>query len=109
MLLISVFLYGVSSVVAAHLSVKQIERVRFPLSPHKGNNMNESRGTQVDTTACVDKIGNRFDLILVASKRSREISSRNRNSTRFEHTHAPVTALLEVQEGKIGREYLKKV
>jgi hypothetical protein len=29
-----VFLYGVSSVVAAHLSVKQVERVRFPLSPH---------------------------------------------------------------------------
>ena len=26
---------GVSSVVAAHLSVKQVERVRFPLSPQK--------------------------------------------------------------------------
>lgn len=71
--------------------------------------MNESRGTQVDTTACVDKIGNRFDLILAASARAREISRLNRNSTRFEHTHSPVTALLEVQEGKIGREYLKKV
>jgi DNA-directed RNA polymerase omega subunit len=71
--------------------------------------MIESRGTQIDTTVCVDKIGNRFDMILVAAARSREISRLNRNSTRFEHTHAPVTALLEVQEGKIGREYLKKV
>lgn len=71
--------------------------------------MNESRGTQIDTTVCVDKIGNRFDLILAASARAREISRLNRSSTRFEHTHAPVTALLEVQEGKIGREYLKKV
>jgi DNA-directed RNA polymerase omega subunit len=71
--------------------------------------MNESRGTQVDTTACVDKIGNRFDLILAASARAREIKRLNRNSTRFEHTHALVTALLEVQEGKIGREYLRKV
>jgi len=71
--------------------------------------MIESRGTQIDTTVCVDKIGNRFDMILVAAARSREISRLNRSSTRFEHTHAPVTALLEVQEGKIGREYLKKV
>jgi len=71
--------------------------------------MNESRGTQVDTTACVEQIGNRFDLILAASARAREISRLNRNSTRFEHTHASVTALLEIQEGKIGREYLKKV
>jgi DNA-directed RNA polymerase omega subunit len=71
--------------------------------------MNKSRGTQVDTTACVDKIGNRFDMILVAAARAREITRLNRNSTRFEHTHSPVTALLEIQEGKIGREYLKKV
>jgi DNA-directed RNA polymerase omega subunit len=71
--------------------------------------MNESRGTQIDTTACADQFGNRFDMILAASARAREISRLNRNSTRFEHTHAPVTALLEIQEGKIGREYLKKV
>lgn len=69
----------------------------------------ESRGTQVDTNACVEKIGNRFDMILAASARAREIKRLNRSSTRFEHTHAPVTALLEIQEGKIGREYLKKV
>jgi len=31
----SVFPYGVSSVVVAQLSVKQLDRVRFPLSPQK--------------------------------------------------------------------------
>ena len=69
----------------------------------------DSRGTKIDTDKCVDNIGgNRFDLVLAAAARARELKRLNRNSTRFEHTHATVTALLEIQEGKIGKEYLYK-
>ena len=68
----------------------------------------DSRGTEIDTTKCVEQVGNRFDLVLIASARAREIRRRNKNSERFEHTHTPVSALLEIQEGKIGKEYLYK-
>jgi len=68
-----------------------------------------SRSSQVNTDQCVDQAGNRFDLIIIASTRSREIKNRNKSSERFEDLHSNVTALLEIQEGKIGREYLKKV
>ena len=73
-------------------------------------NSYHSRGTEVDTEKCIEAVGgNRFDLVLLASARAREISRNNHHSERHEHLHTPVTALLEVQEGKIGREYLMKV
>lgn len=58
--------------------------------------------------AAADMVGNRFDLVLIASARARELK----------RGHAPliatdnkpiVTALNEIEQGKIGREYLKKV
>jgi len=69
----------------------------------------DSRGTSIDTNKCVENVGgNKFDLVLAAAARAREIKRLNRNSKLFEHTHAVVTALLDVQEGKIGKEYLYK-
>jgi hypothetical protein len=69
-----------------------------------------SRSSEVNTDKCVTNVGeNRFDLVLIASARSREIKERNKESDKFEHLHSNITALLEIQEGKIGREYLKKV
>jgi DNA-directed RNA polymerase omega subunit len=69
-----------------------------------------SRGVDIDTEKCVQNVGgNRFNLVLIASARAREISQANTLSTRHEHLHTPVTALLEVQEGKIGYEGLRKV
>jgi DNA-directed RNA polymerase omega subunit len=67
-----------------------------------------SRGEDIDTDLCVEKIGNKYDLVIAASARAREIMMLNRHSTRFDHLHTPVTALLEIQEGKIGAEYIKK-
>jgi DNA-directed RNA polymerase subunit omega len=71
--------------------------------------INNSRSSLVDTDLCVENVGNRFDLVLIAAIRSREISSRNKNSVRYEHVRPHITALLEIQEGTIGREYLKKL
>jgi DNA-directed RNA polymerase omega subunit len=68
-----------------------------------------SRCSEVDTDKCVELAGGRYNLVLMASVRTREIASRNRSSMLHEHLHPNVTALLEIQEGKIGQEYLKKV
>jgi DNA-directed RNA polymerase omega subunit len=73
------------------------------------NALNNSRSSLVNTDLCVENVGNRFDLVLIASIRSREISTRNKHSTKHEHLRPHITALLEIQEGTIGREYLKKL
>lgn len=58
--------------------------------------------------AAVEKVGNQFDLVLIASARVREL--RNGHAPKVSGKSGPtVTALREIEEGKIGREYLKKV
>lgn len=72
--------------------------------------ISDSRGPLIDTQKCLDQIGgNRFELVLIASVRSRELSRRHEDSEKPEHFNAPVSALLDIQEGKITRQYLKKV
>jgi DNA-directed RNA polymerase omega subunit len=72
--------------------------------------MSNSRGTEIDPDKCLEAIGiDRFSMILVASARARELKRKNMNSVRREHIFPTVTALLEIQEGKIGKEYLKKI
>jgi DNA-directed RNA polymerase subunit K/omega len=69
-----------------------------------------SRGTQIDTNQCVENIGgNRFNLVIIAAARAREIAENNRHSDKFHHLHTPVTALLEVQNGELGFEGIRKV
>jgi len=68
-----------------------------------------SRGTSLNNDLCVENVGNRFDLVIVAAIRAKELARQHRHSERTEHINAPVTALLEIQEGKIGREYLKRI
>jgi DNA-directed RNA polymerase subunit K/omega len=69
-----------------------------------------SRGTKIDTEACVALSGgNRFNLVIMAAARSREIRRQHKESQKFEHVHTTVTALLEFQEGKYDSEYLKRI
>jgi DNA-directed RNA polymerase omega subunit len=69
-----------------------------------------SRGPSIDTEKCVKNIGgNRFDLVLIATARARELARQHRQSEAVTHPNSPVTALLDIQEGRVGREYLKKV
>lgn len=69
-----------------------------------------SRGPQIDTEQCVQNVGgNRFDLVLIAAARSREISRKHKDQELGTQVNAPVSALLDVQQGLVGREYLKKV
>jgi len=69
-----------------------------------------SRGPTVDTDQCVNMSGgNRFNLVLIAAARSREIKRQHRESAVREHIYSNVTALLEIQDGKIGADYIKKI
>jgi DNA-directed RNA polymerase omega subunit len=72
--------------------------------------LTDSRGPNIDTQKCVEQVGgNRFDLVLIATVRARELSRRHKAAGHITQVNAPVSALLEIQEGKIGRDYLKRV
>ena len=58
--------------------------------------------------AAVQKIGNRFDLVLVAAARVRELK-RGHASKVSNAGGVSATVLKEIDEGKIGIDYLKKV
>jgi DNA-directed RNA polymerase subunit K/omega len=47
--------------------------------------------------------------VLIATVRARELSRRHKAAGHTTQINSPVSALLDVQEGKIGREYLKRV
>ena len=70
-----------------------------------------SRGPGIDTELCtINAGGSRFDLVLIASERAREIRRQNKESEKREHVHSIVTALEEIQAGLIEpRKYLNKV
>ena len=69
-----------------------------------------SRGTTFDTETCVEMVGgNRFDLVLIAAVRARELARQHRHAENKGQLNAPVTALLDIQEGRVGREYLKRI
>jgi DNA-directed RNA polymerase subunit K/omega len=68
----------------------------------------ETRASEVDIEKCIDKTGfGRFDLIVAASQRVRELKIRARESGA--HVTA-VDALLEAQNGQLNvLDYMAKV
>ena len=55
----------------------------------------------------VEALGNRYDLVLVASQRAREL--RRGHAPKIVTKYgAMVTAILEIEEGLVGNEYLLK-
>jgi DNA-directed RNA polymerase subunit omega len=62
----------------------------------------------IDTDRCVENVGNRFDLVLIAAARVREL--RRGHTKQVKGLNSPtITALQEIEAGLVGREYLKKV
>lgn len=72
-------------------------------------------GTEIDIDRALENIGgNQFEMILIAATRAREIESARRiakrNNLTLNYRNRTVSAALqEVEEGKVGREYLDKV
>ncbi len=50
---------------------------------------------------CVEKIGNRFELVLVATKRARQIARGSAPLVEEENDKATVLALREIADGKV--------
>lgn len=56
---------------------------------------------------CLNKIPNRFELVLVSSKRARELTMTGTEAhVQWENDKATVVALREIAEGYITMEYL---
>jgi DNA-directed RNA polymerase subunit K/omega len=69
-----------------------------------------SRGPSIDMETCVENAGgNRFDLVLIATERAREIKRQNQESDKREHVYSIISALTDIQDGSVGKEYLKKL
>lgn len=59
---------------------------------------------------CLDKVDNRFELVMVASKRARQIAVGGKDPLVTEDGDKPtVLALREIAEGLINREQIMKV
>lgn len=69
-----------------------------------------SRGSEIDTQLCVKNSGtNIFGLVLIATVRAREIREQHKESEKREHIFPIIPALQEIQEGKIGKDYLDRI
>ena len=55
----------------------------------------------------VEAVGNRYDLILIAARRCRELSRGDQPRVESRHGHV-LTTLKEIEFGKVGRDYLLK-
>lgn len=65
------------------------------------------RTAGLNSEAAVAVIGNRYDLVLAGARRMRELSRGDmpKIALKFPHS-AGVTAMLEIEAGKIGRDYI---
>ena len=65
------------------------------------------RTAGLTSEAAVAAIGNRYDLVLVASRRMRELGRGDMPKIVTHNGHA-VTAMLEIEQGHVGIDYLVK-
>jgi DNA-directed RNA polymerase subunit omega len=69
--------------------------------------MSESRARYTSEEAAL-MVGSRFDLVLIASARVRELK-RGHQPKLLTKAGPTVTALQEIEAGLIGRDYLKRI
>ena len=67
----------------------------------------DSRSSTIDTEACVEHAGGRYDLVIAGAQRLREMKRQARETGRYV---TPIDALLEVQAGQLNIiDYMAKV
>ena len=65
---------------------------------------------RVTSEKAVAQVDSRYDLILIASARMRELNKGHQPKLKPKDGHGKsLTALTEIEEGLVGREYLKRV
>jgi DNA-directed RNA polymerase omega subunit len=67
----------------------------------------ESRSGEIDMERCVEQVGGRYDLVIAAAQRLREMKRRARETNQYV---TPIDALKEVESGAFSVvDYLIKV
>ena len=65
---------------------------------------------RISSEEAVNQIGNRFDLVLVASQRARELKNGSNQRVDGKDASPTITALREIEQGKYTKsEYLTKL
>jgi DNA-directed RNA polymerase subunit omega len=83
-------------------NIRTIARLAMP-------RLQENTMARVTVEDCLDKVDNRFELIMVASKRARQISNEGVDALVEEDNDKPtVIALREIAEGKINASILEE-
>lgn len=54
------------------------------------------------------QVGSKYDLVLIASRRVRELRNGHAPAIANPHDSAIITALREIEQGEVGRDYLLK-
>lgn len=63
---------------------------------------------RISSQKAIAKIGNKFDMILIAAIRAREL--RQGSNPLVAKVSTPcITAIREIEESKVGRDYLRKI
>lgn len=71
--------------------------------------MSESRARYTSEEAAI-AVGNRYDLVLIASARVRELKRGHKSRLSTNTKSGPiVTSLMEIEQGLVGRDYLKRI
>lgn len=63
---------------------------------------------KISSQEAVEKIGNRYNLVLIASQRARELNNGSLPKVKTKNGSI-LTALTEIEEGLIGKDYLKRI
>ncbi len=64
---------------------------------------------RVTVEDCLENVDNRFQLVMLATKRARQLATKGAEPAVAEENDKPtVIALREIAEGKIGRELLQE-
>jgi DNA-directed RNA polymerase subunit omega len=63
---------------------------------------------RITSERAAEAVGNRFDLVLIASQRVRELK-RGAMPRVQSKNGAVITALKEIEQGHVGRDYLKRI
>jgi len=65
------------------------------------------RTAGLNSQLAVEMIGNRYNLILAGARRMRELSRGDQPRIELKYPHsAGVTAMLEIEAGKVGKDYI---
>lgn len=64
---------------------------------------------RVTVEDCLNNVSNRFELVMVATKRARQLANGQEPLVEEENDKPTVIALREIAEGKIGPEILQEV